>query len=111
MYRVDPRYTSKLCPIHHVEIEYGKDRHGVCKVGGEIWHRDVVAVYNILSCLGDGSTAPSLGEGKLNLYVSPVPLWSNATHDPVATADDLRGEVEVPRGNEVRDIREYHKSS
>jgi len=89
VYYVDPRYTSKLCPIHHVEIEYGKDRHGVCKVGGEIWHRDVVAVYNILSRLGDGSTAPSLGEGKLNLHVSPVPLGMKATHDPIVIEKKL----------------------
>jgi len=89
VYRVDPRYTSKLCPIHHVEIEYGKDRHGVCKAGGEIWHRDVVAVYNILSRLGDGSTAPSLGEDKLNLHVSPVPLGMKATHDPIVIEKKL----------------------
>ena len=71
VYYVDPRYTSKLCPIHHVKINYGKDRHGVCKAGGEVWHRDVAAVYNILSRLGDGSTAPSLGENKLNLTRIP----------------------------------------
>jgi len=80
VYYVNPKNTSKLCPIHHCEIEYGKDRHGICKVGGEIWHRDVVAVYNILSRLGDGSSALSLGENKLD--VSPVPLGMKAAHDP-----------------------------
>jgi len=89
VYHVDPRYTSKLCPIHHVEIEYGKDRRGICKVGSEIWHRDVVAVYNILYRLGDGSNAPSLGENKLNLHVSPVPLGMKATHDPIVIEKKL----------------------
>jgi len=81
VFYVNPRNTSKLCPIHHCKIKYGKDRHGICKAGGEIWHRDVVAVYNILSRLGDGSYAPSLGEVKLD--VSPVPLGMKATHDPI----------------------------
>jgi len=87
IFYVNPAYTSKLCPIHHVEIEYSKDRRGICRVGGEIWHRDVVAVYNILSRLGDGSSAPSLGGVKLN--VSPVPLGMKAAHDPIVIEKKL----------------------
>jgi len=81
VYYVNPAYTSKLCPIHHVEIEYSKDRRGICRVGGEIWHRDVVAVYNILSRLGLEQCSHRLGEVKLN--VSPVPLGMKAAHDPI----------------------------
>jgi len=112
VYYVDPRYTSKLCPIHHVEIEYGKDRHGVCKAGGEIWHRDVVAVYNILSRLGDGSTAPSLGESKLNLHVSPVPLGMKAAHDPIVIEKKLWGRrksLEQMKLERLTNISNHHK--
>jgi len=114
VYRVDPRYTSKLCPIHHVEINYGKDRHGVCKVGGEIWHRDVVAVYNILSRLGDGSTAPSPGEDKLNLNVSPVPLGMKATHDPIVIEKKLwarRKSLEEMKIEKLRNNLKHHKKA
>ena len=46
---------------------------------------------------GDGSYAPSpIG---LNVYGSPVPLGSTATHDPMGWAVEASplGEVEVPR--------------
>jgi len=36
---VDPRNTSKICPIHNAPIEYGEDRIGICSKGGERWHR------------------------------------------------------------------------
>jgi len=113
VYRVDPRYTSKLCPIHHVEINYGKDRHGVCKIGGEVWHRDVAAVYNILSRLGDGSNAPSLGEDKLNLHVSPVPLGMKATHDPIVIEKKLwarRKSLEQMKLEKLANISNHHKT-
>jgi Transposase and inactivated derivatives len=42
---VDPRNTSKTCPLHKAVIEYG--RIGVCSKGGERWHREVVALINI----------------------------------------------------------------
>jgi len=32
---VDPRNTSKICPIHNASIEYGEDRIGICSKGGE----------------------------------------------------------------------------
>ncbi|MDT7889225.1 MAG: zinc ribbon domain-containing protein [Desulfurococcales archaeon] len=44
---VDPRNTSKTCPIHKAVIEYGEDRIGICSKGGERWHREVVALLNI----------------------------------------------------------------
>jgi len=112
VFYVNPKNTSKLCPIHHVEIEYGKDRHGVCKIGKEVWHRDVVAVYNILSRLGDGSTAPSLGESKLNLYVSPVPLGMKATHDPIVIEKKLwarRKSLEQMKLEMLESISNHHK--
>ena len=80
---VDPRNTSRLCPIHRVPILYGNgSRIGRCGVGGELWHRDVAACWNLLlkALRGDGSHAPSpVGH---SLDVRPVPLASNAAHDP-----------------------------
>ncbi|WP_350309091.1 RNA-guided endonuclease InsQ/TnpB family protein [Ignisphaera cupida] len=80
---VNPRNTSRLCPIHGSKIVYGNEsRIGKCERGGEMWHRDVVAVWNLLliALRGDGSIAPSLA----GLFVdgSPVPLGSTAAHDP-----------------------------
>jgi len=80
---VNPRNSSKLCPIHNAEIIYDDHRTGRCSRGGELWHRDVVACYNLLlrAHLGDGSDAPSLdGHG---LDGSPVPLGSTAAHEPI----------------------------
>jgi len=46
---VDPKNTSKKCPIHGTEIEYDREtRLGMCPAGGEAWHRDVAAVWNLL---------------------------------------------------------------
>jgi len=80
---VNPRNTSRTCPVHNARIIYSNGcRIGRCSKGGEPWHRDVVACYNLLfkARLGDGSTAPSLGGLKVD--GSPVPLGSTATHDP-----------------------------
>jgi IS605 OrfB family transposase len=80
---VDPRNTSKMCPVHNARIIYSNGgRIGKCSKGGELWHRDVVACYNLLlrARLGGGSAAPSLGGLKVD--GSPVPLGSTATHDP-----------------------------
>ncbi len=82
---VDSRSTSKLCPIHSAQITYTNDsRIGECSKGGELWHRDVVATWNLISraLRGDGGVAPSpVG---FNLDGSPVPWGSIATHDPTA---------------------------
>ena len=87
---VNPRNTSRMCPVHNTKIVYSNgSRIGRCTKGGELWHRDVVACYNLLlkACLGNGSTAPSLGG--LNLDGSPVPLGSTTTHDPTAISKSL----------------------
>jgi len=88
---VDPRNTSRTCPVHNSRIVYRKgSRIGRCSKGGELWHRDVAAVWNLLRRvhLGDGSSAPSLG-GAPTLDGSPVPLGSTATHDPIGIAKSL----------------------
>jgi len=84
---VDPRNTSKTCPIHKAKIRYGKKtRHGRCPVGGEVWHRDVAATWNLLlRARSDGSTAPSLGPlggVKATADGGPVALAPTAAHDP-----------------------------
>ena len=88
---VDPRNTSKLCPIHSTPIIYSNgSRIGRCSKGGEPWHRDVVACWNLLlkAHLGDGSCAPSLG-GLISIDVRLVPLASKATHDPTEIPKSL----------------------
>ncbi|MCE4625909.1 MAG: IS200/IS605 family accessory protein TnpB-related protein [Desulfurococcales archaeon] len=88
---VSPKYTSKLCPVHGAPIVYSNgSRIGRCSVGGELWHRDVVAVWNLLlrARQGDGSRAPSPG-GRLILDGSLVPLGSTATHDPIGIPKPL----------------------
>ena len=87
---VNPRNTSKMCPIHSALIIYrNSSRVGKCSKGGELWHRDIVACYNLLlrARLGNGSSAPSLGG--LRVDGSPVPLGSTATHDPTGIPKPL----------------------
>jgi IS605 OrfB family transposase len=81
---VDPKNTSKVCPIHGAEIVYGRDRHGVCSRGGETWHRDVVACYNLLlrALGGDGGSAPSRLRALVTVDGGPVPLGPTAAHEP-----------------------------
>ena len=87
---VNPKNTSKLCPIHGAPIIYcNGSRIGRCNRGGELWHRDVVACWNLLfkALWGDGSIAPSsVGH---NLDGSLVPLGSTATHDPIGIPKSL----------------------
>jgi IS605 OrfB family transposase len=85
---VDPRNTSMTCPIHGAEIVYGKDRHGVCSRGGETWHRDVVACYNLLlrALGGDGGHAPSRMRAFVAVDGGPVPLGPTAAHEPTPIA-------------------------
>ncbi|KUO90207.1 MAG: transposase [Thermocladium sp.] len=69
---VNPAFTSSKCPIHGAMINYRPDggnapRVGRCPVGGELWHRDVVSLYNLRKRAGGGSL---------------VPLGSTGTHDP-----------------------------
>ncbi len=87
---VDPKNTSKQCPIHRAPIKYGNSsRIGRCSKGGELWHRDVTACWNILlrALRGDGSNAPS----PVGLYVdvSRMPFGTKATHDPTGIPRSL----------------------
>ncbi|BBE42540.1 RNA-guided endonuclease InsQ/TnpB family protein [Conexivisphaera calida] len=86
---VNPKNTSKMCPVHKAPIVYDGSRVGRCSVGGELWHRDVAATWNILrrALGGDGSSAPSLQGPSLD--GRPMPLASTATHDPTVIARDL----------------------
>jgi IS605 OrfB family transposase len=85
---VDPRNTSKICPIHGAEIVYGRNRHGACSKGGETWHRDVVACYNLLlrALGGDGGSAPSRVRAFVAVDGGPVPLGPTAAHEPAPIA-------------------------
>ena len=88
---VDPKDTSKTCPIHNAPITYKNgSRIGKCSKGGELWHRDVVACWNLLlkALQGDGSNAPS-PVGRVFLDGSLVPLGSTATHDPITLPKGL----------------------
>ncbi|MFZ8823949.1 MAG: zinc ribbon domain-containing protein [Desulfurococcales archaeon] len=80
---VDPRNTSKTCPIRKAPIEYGEDRIGICSKGDERWHREVAALINILSygpeALYEGSAQK--GFGVLSIDGSPMPLGSIATNE------------------------------
>ena len=88
---VNPRNTSKICPIHKAPINYGNgSRIGKCTKGGELWYRDVVACWNLLlkALQGDGSHAPNPVrhtpvDGRL------VPLASKAAHDPITLPKGL----------------------
>jgi IS605 OrfB family transposase len=81
---VNPKNTSRVCPIHGAEIVYDRDRHGVCSRGGETWHRDVVACYNLLlrALGGDGGDAPSRVRAIAPVDGGPVPLGPTAAHEP-----------------------------
>jgi len=90
---VDPRNTSKICPIHNAPIEYGEDRIGICSKGDERWHREVVALINIylkaLEALYEGSAQKGFGDPRVD--GSPVPLGSTATHEPIEIPRSLWG--------------------
>ena len=90
---VDPRNTSKICPIHNAPIEYGEDRIGICSKGGERWHREVAALTNIylkaLEALYEGPAQKSFGV--LGIDGSPMPLGSTATSEPIEISRSLWG--------------------
>jgi IS605 OrfB family transposase len=90
---VDPRNTSKICPIHKAVIEYGEDRIGVCSKGGERWHREVAALINIylkaLEALYEGIAQKGFGVSSLD--GSAVPLGSTATSEPIEIPRSLWG--------------------
>ena len=87
---VNPKNTSKLCPVHNAKIIYNNSgRVGKCSRGEELWHRDVVACFNLLlrARLGDGSHAPSLDGPPVD--GSSVPLSSTTAHDPIPIAREV----------------------
>ena len=88
---VNPKNTSKTCPIHIASINYSNgSRIGRCGKGDELWHRDVVACWNLLfkALRGDGSSAPSpVGHNFLDGCL--VPLGTTATHDPITLPKGL----------------------
>jgi hypothetical protein len=90
---VDPRNTSKICPIHNAPIEYGEDKIGICSKGGERWRREVVALINIyfkaLEALYEGNAQK--GFGFLSIDGSPMPLSSTATSEPIEIPRSLWG--------------------
>jgi IS605 OrfB family transposase len=83
---VDPRNTSKICPIHNALIEYGEDRIEFCSKEGEKWHREVVALINIylkaLEALYEGSAQKGFGVSSPALDGSTVPLGSTVINEP-----------------------------
>jgi len=82
--KVNPKNTSKICPVHNALVKYKNcSRFGVCSVSGEVWHRDVLAAWNLYlrALQGDGSNAPSPGGSCLD--GSPVPLGSTATSEAI----------------------------
>jgi len=85
---IDPRNTSRACPIHGAEMIYGKDRRGTCSKGGETWHRNVVACYNLLlrALGGDGGAAPSRLRALATVDRGPAPLVLAAAHEPTPIA-------------------------
>jgi IS605 OrfB family transposase len=94
---VDPRNTSKICPIHKAVIEYGEDRMGVCSKGSERWHRGVVVLINIylkaLEALYEGNVQKGFGVPILD--GSLVPLGLKATYEPIEIPRCLWG-VKIP---------------
>ncbi len=82
---VNPRNTSRMCPIHKAKIIYENgSRVGKCSKDGELWHREVVACHNLRlrasPHLGGEGNAQSPGGPTLD--GSPMPLGSTATHEP-----------------------------
>jgi len=90
---VDPRNTSKICPIHNAILEYGEDRIGICSKGGERWHREVVALINLYFKALEALLGIALikGFGDPRLDGSPVPLGSTATSEPIEIPRSLWG--------------------
>ncbi|MCD6324626.1 MAG: IS200/IS605 family accessory protein TnpB-related protein [Desulfurococcales archaeon] len=87
---VNPKNTSKLCPIHNAPINYvNGSRIGRCSVGGELWHRDVAACWNLLSRALRGLERGSHCPAGLSLDGARVPFGPTATHDPATLPKGL----------------------
>jgi IS605 OrfB family transposase len=93
---VDPRNTSKTCPIHKAPIDEGEGRIGICNKGGERWHREVVALINlyfkVLEVLDEGNAQKGFGVSILEESEEiPVLLGSIATGEPTEIPRSLWG--------------------
>ncbi len=88
---VDPRNTSRLCPIHNAPIIYSNgSRIGRCSKGGELWHRDVIACWNLLfKSLRGLEQCSHHPVGSQFLDGRGVPFSSTATHDPIGIPKSL----------------------
>ena len=80
---VNPSHTSTTCPIHGARINYRPNgsnapRVGKCPVGGELWHRDVAALYNLLRKAGDGRPMPLASTGPHDPHVINMSVWPRA---------------------------------
>jgi IS605 OrfB family transposase len=89
---VNPRNTSRMCPIHNAPIIYENgNRVGRCSRGGELWHREVAACHNLRlrasPYLGGEGNAQSPGGSLLD--GSPMPLGSTATHEPTPITHEV----------------------
>jgi putative transposase len=83
---VNPRNTSRMCPIHKAKIIYSSgNRVGGCSKGGELWHREVAACHNLRLRARPGSEGNAQSPGGFSLDGSPMPLGSTATHEPTGT--------------------------
>jgi putative transposase len=86
---INPRNTSKQCPIHRSEIKYNGSRIDVCSTGKEKWHRDVAACYNLLFKALGGLERCSHHHPGLILDGSHVPLGSTTAHEPIGIKRSL----------------------
>jgi hypothetical protein len=73
-------------------------RIGACSKGSERWHREVVALINILSCSPEAlyEGYAQKGFGFLSLDGSLFPLCSTATHEPTEVFKTLWGRWRSP---------------
>ncbi|RLF84920.1 transposase [Thermococci archaeon] len=82
--KVNPKSTSRICPIHNAVVGYENgSRFGVCSVGGEVWHRDVLAVWNLYLRALQSDGGDALSSGDVFVDGSPVPLGSTATSEAI----------------------------
>jgi len=86
---VNPRNTSKICPLHSSKIVYHNGRVGICPIGGEKWNRDAVSVINLYLRARLGDVGNALSPVLPKVDGSPVPLGSTAAHDPTLISYDV----------------------
>jgi len=91
---VDPRNTSKICPIHNAIIEYGEDRIGICSKGGERWHREVVALINLYLKALKAILGNALIKGFGVLSIDGTPVLLGLTALPRSLLGHIAREVE-----------------